>query len=149
MTMEEEAKSLRQELKTRDQHRKEFDLDELKGQTSQVQKQDAEQSSKAHQLAQEASKMAAALTEKLAYSNKEKLELTSRLEEARQELHKARRGERRPAPQASERPGAGTRRVPRIGRKSTVFSARSTIAWPESSSRRRSAWPSRARNSSS
>jgi len=90
MTMEEEAKSLRQELKTRDQHRKEFDLDELKGQTSQVQKQDAEQSSKAHQLAQEASKMAAALTEKLAYSNKEKLELTSRLEEARQELHKAR-----------------------------------------------------------
>ena len=90
MTMEEEAKSLRLELKTRDQHRKEFDLDELKGQTSEVQKQDAEQSHKAHQLAQEASKMAAALTEKLAYSNKEKLELTTRLEEARQELHKAR-----------------------------------------------------------
>ena len=90
MTMEEEAKSLRLELKTRDQHRKEFDIDELKGQTSMVQKQDAEQSSRAHQLAQEASKMAAALTEKLAYSNKEKLELTTRLEEARQELHKAR-----------------------------------------------------------
>ena len=90
MTMEEEAKSLRLELKSRDEHRKEFDIDELKGQTSKVQKDDAEQSSKAHQLAQEASQMAAALTEKLAYSNQEKADLRARLEEAKQELHKAR-----------------------------------------------------------
>ena len=90
MTMEEEAKSLRLEIKARDEYRKDFDINELRDQTSHAQKEDAEQSSRAHQLAQEASQMAAALTEKLAYSNQEKIDLRARLEETRQELHKAR-----------------------------------------------------------
>lgn len=96
MTMEEEAKSLRLELKARDDHLREFDIDELKqglqgrSQTSSKDAKMLEKSAQAHELAQEASQMAAALTEKLAYSNKEKLDLRSRLDEARQELHKAR-----------------------------------------------------------
>ena len=96
MTMEEEAKSLRMELKARDDHRKEFDVDELRqglqGGATQAatDRIDAERSTQAHLLAQEASQMAAALTEKLAYSNKDKADLRARLDESRQELHTAR-----------------------------------------------------------
>lgn len=105
LSMEEDVSSLRHELNIRDQQRKQYAifLEETRSILKSVEMKDSSSNSvhtndfdglkdsekdQAHALAQEASLIAADLTERLAKSNAEKSELQTRLEEVRFELQK-------------------------------------------------------------
>ena len=141
MTMEEEASGLRQELKKRDEIRRgyeQFQVDvqsilESGGHTAHTPNAEASSHSnasggvlprcndaqelQAHELASEASQMAAELTEHLAAANQEKTDLKSRLEEMQFELQKVK----------SENDGQLRKRVEALERELIVAQNRAEV----------------------
>jgi hypothetical protein len=141
MTMEEEASGLRQELKKRDETRRGYEQFQddvqsiLDSGGHATRTADAEATShsncsggilprfkdaqdlQAHELASEASQMAAELTEHLATSNQEKTELKSRLEEIQFELQKVK----------SENDGQLRKRVETLERELIVAQNRAEV----------------------